>query len=1666
MSYVVSVYGKKAFRKILLPGIINADYEVILHRDMFGFASDIVLTMENIDQKWFFKKNRDYTLSKDGSPYEGLTIRDYDIIQAETKGHEKFTILINQTEHPFAVYKKYSISNLKKVTIGKSESNHIRYDYFGMVSKEHAVLEKNGNECRILDKSANGTFVNNRRVKKEQRLLFGDSIHIMGLQIIYLKDIIAVEQSFPPEAVDSFVLQELNGSQLPSFAADLKGKVQEKSFFHRTPRNIEKIDTEPIEIEEPPAPARLKNQSMLMAVGPAFSMAIPMLLGSLMSIFGSRSSGSSSLFMYAGLVTAVSSAVVGAIWATVNVKNAAKEAKDEEKKRKTAYVEYLQKMMRDVQEKYDHNARILHTRYPDVKLCAEYGKDSSALWNRNPNHEDVLYHRIGLGRIPFQAPISIPKERFRVNKDELAIKPKDIQVAFETLKDVPVGIDFRKHPLMGIIGGSNKIGALEVVQNLLVQIAAGNCYTDVKIGVIYHRENGYETDYLACAKWLPHVWAENKKLRYVADTASDAADVFYDIARILRDREETGTDKNNKKDRLPYYILFVTDTALLEGELIAKYVYDRESNCGLSTVLLAENYEDLPNSCEFIIQNDEQFQGYYSVTDDISERVPVRFDELDRKKFEAFARRLSAIEVNVSETGGEIPNTLTFFEMMGINRLEEMQVAERWRKNRTYDSMKAIIGQKSGGVPCYLDIHEKYHGPHGLVAGTTGSGKSETLQTYILSLAVNYSPDDVGFFVIDYKGGGMANLFSSLPHTIGQISNLSGNQVHRAMISIKSENRRRQQIFNEHGVNNINNYTRLYKNNEASVPVPHLFIVIDEFAELKREEPDFMKELISVAQVGRSLGVHLILATQKPSGTVDDNIWSNAKFRLCLRVQDKQDSMDMLHKPDAAYITQAGRCYLQVGNDEIYELFQSGWSGAAYDDMPENSKLEIASMYSMNGKAALVGNRMKIRQKEQQKEQWIGSLLEIFDVVLSGMKTDGTSVLLDSMEERSFLNEVFTEIEHRNMDYTYSEYNARRIEELLTLYTAVGRKWTNRKQRVERILGMAVAQGKKLPEVREKTQLDAVVEYLALQAKENGYTNRFMLWLPVLPEKLYLKELKGYSQNAFDGSQWPVQEGEWKLEAYIGLLDDPVNQAQTPLLLSFSEGGNHAVCGTVVTGKSTFLQTLIFSMAQRYTPEYVNFYLLDFSSHMLGAFEGLAHVGGVVYENDLEKLGKFFNLIDEIMAERKELLQGGNYAQYVRANGVVIPAIVIVIDQFSNFTEKTEGKYEEKLIQISRNGAGYGIYLLMTSAGFGMTEIPNRIGDNVRTVYSLEMNDKFQYADILHMLRIDVYPESGVKGRGLVCKEGTVLEFQTALCAEAEDDYTRTKIIGEICRKMNQCWKGRRARQIPEIPENPVLQQFMELESVERLLEDNHSLPLGYNQENASAYAIELSKVFCYLIQGKTRTGKTNLIRVLAQLAVQKGGNVAVVDFDDRLGRFAEKNNIFCLKTEGDIVEYWKGMLPDIQKRNGIKKEALRQEMEDQEIYERMAQEQPYYLFIDDLAEFVQRIYQPSKPEYEMREFLENIIKKGRLYNLYIFAAFNPAKTRETAGYPIFEEFVHYRTGIHLGGNTVDQQILDFEYIPFNSRSQVYHPGIGQLPAVDGEVAVKTVVIPLDRRKQ
>lgn len=830
-----------------------------------------------------------------------------------------------------------------------------------------------------------------------------------------------------------------------------------------------------------------------------------------------------------------------------------------------------------------------------------------------------------------------------------------------------------------------------------------------------------------------------------------------------------------------------------------------------------------------------------------------------------------------------------------------------------------------------------------------------------------------------------------------------------------------------------------------------------------------MKELISVAQVGRSLGVHLILATQKPSGTVDDNIWSNSKFRLCLRVQDRQDSKDMLHRPDAAYITQAGRCYLQVGNDELFELFQSGWSGAEYNEKEDEDSAggDIALILSDTGKAALVGSYQKQQRRSQEKLTWVASLLEVL------RRAGATPALLtacagDSRRMDDLLDRFFQCAEEAKLEYPRTDYNVQRVRDLVAVCADVGSVEAGSAGAVVKRAGRS---GRKLPEPKKRTQLEAVVEYLARTARENGYVHNLALWLPVLPAELYLHQLPGYLQNSFDGKGWPKTGKQWELEAFVGLCDDPVNQAQMPLSVDFANNGNHAILGTVVSGKSTFLLTLLYSLVTRYSPQALNIYALDFSSKMLSAFEGLAHVGGVLYENDGEKIGQLFHMLSAALEDRKTLLRGSNYRQYVQneagASGtldkVSLPAIVVAIDNYSAFRSKTNNLYDDFVLKLSKEGVSCGIFLVIAAMGVSATEIPGRLGENLRTVICLEMNDKYAYAEALRTIRVDVLPEENVKGRGLTKVGDSFLEFQTALPLKVGEGGNYTDAIKEVCKVLNATWTGKRARRIPEIPAKPTWKEFAQLEDVQAMQQKGDRIPVGYDQSNAAIYGVDLRRTYCYLISGKARTGKTNLLKTALASVLGMKGDVVVVDFAHEFDAMVKDTPVRHLTTDKELYDYLVELQPEFIKRNKFKNSCVESGSTDDELYDRMAKFGKIFILIGSLVEFVNRTASPEKGVPNMSGFLGNLLDKGAHHNVFWLACFDQDDSGKLAGKRVYELFVRDRAGVHFGGNVAAQRILDFEYLKFNERTRTLKPGIGMLP-VDEENTTERVVVPLYRR--
>lgn len=1666
MSYILSVYSMAALREVLLPATDNTDYELNISGKLFGYSKDYTVPMEIIQGEWHFLRQHNthriiYTQTV--SDYKGEPIRDQDMFTITLDGDNRLFIIMHETSRSFVVYEKYEIPEKGQITIGNNKNNDLFYQYHSLISGHpcHAVIDMQGGMCVLKDHSANGTFVNNHRISGAKQLQYGDRINIYGLKIVYMGDFLAINTSIRGLYIKPDLLKKY---QFKSGNASIVS--QKNMLFHRSPRNVPKLETEAIEIEAPPGAKENETAPTFMSIGPALTMSLPMLLGSALMIAASQRTGAGSgAFMLTGIITALGSSVIGVFWSLKNMKIQREKNRADDLKRFEKYSQYLINRSNDIRAKYENNAMVIRRAYQDAEMICSYTQASVELWNRNVRHEDFLCHRLGIGQVPFQAEIVVPKERFSMIDDSLSEKPSMMKDSYRLLHDVPVCVNLYEHKLVGIIGGEDYAGCYTVMRDLVAQIAASNCYTDVKMAFAYDSNGDEDNDKWSYAKWLPHVWSEDGKVRYVGANKSEVSDLFYDITQILRFRaQEIEEHRGRESFPRPYYILLVKNPALLDGELLAKYVCDAEVNYGITTILLARSYDELPNECEYIIENTNEYQGMYHVTDSLDDRIDIKFDTVAGDRIEEFARRLSSIRVKEEKSGGEIPNVLTFFDMYGVSRLEELNVMERWRKNRTYESLRALIGQKAGGIDCYLDVHEKYHGPHGLVAGTTGSGKSETLQTYMLSLALNFSPDDIGFFIIDYKGGGMANLFEGLPHIIGQISNLSGNQVHRAMVSIKSENQRRQRIFNEHGVNNINLYTRLYKANEASVPIPHIFIIIDEFAELKREEPEFMRELISVAQVGRSLGVHLILATQKPSGTVDDNIWSNSKFRLCLRVQDRQDSMDMLHKADAAYITQVGRCYMQIGNDELYELFQSAWSGAVYDKN-EVVPSDIAKLVSNNGRAALSGNYAQIKYKEKLKYTWISQLVECVDAIAEKMGIADIKLCRDDkILCRKLIKAFFEEAEVRKIEYPDSEYNERRIEDFIMVYEKLMEEGVSKDRDLpNKIHTKATEMRKKLPEPKNKTQLDAVVGYLASIAKENGYHRDLRLWLPVLPRELYLDDLTGYRASAIDGGKWPEITSHFTLNVMVGLYDDPENQAQNPLAIDIANGGNLAVLGMAMTGKSTFLATYIYAIASCYTPDVVNLYIMDYSSKMLGGFADMPHVGGIMFEEDDEKVSKFFTFLDCVLQERKKLFQGGNYSQYVRANGYKIPAVVIVIDNFAGFRTRTEGRYDDFLQNFLKEANGYGIFMAISAGGFSISEVPGRMTDLFRNVMALEMTDNFAYSEVLRVMHLEVFPEENVKGRGLARIGETVLEFQTAQCVCAEDDFKRGEIIRKYCQELSRAWTGKSARKIPVIPANPTWKLFADLEEVKHMATEGIRLPIGYDKATASVYGINLSLTYAYIVSGKARTGKTNMLRILMLSAAMMGGQVTVIDFGGKLEIPASEISAEYIRNPKELFDFFGALLPDFVDRNTFKKECLARGLSDREIFIEMQKYTKRFLIIEDLPEFIKTIEDPGGETGDMSGFVDNLLDKGMLHNVYWFASLNQDNMADVSEKKSFKLYKRDKSGIHFGGNVAGQSILDYSYVSFTNEKKKYPAGIGMLSAND-EDPVKTVIIPFYRK--
>ena len=891
-----------------------------------------IISIEGSNEKWELKSSKKVKILEHKE--KTIELKENTIIKIQ-KGETIGLIFTEPLTEDRQVYTKKVIKKDIGISIGRSEENAICFKN-DFVSSVHAKLAYHNKYWLIKDNnSTNGIFVNGKK-EKAKDLDFGDVIYIMGLKIIVCYDFIMINNPDGKVTIKDGIFEETTVEKIYEQLQNVEDDEEEidkdeikKEYFYRSPRFKRDIEKVRFEIDMPPNNAEGEKMPLALTIGPSITMGLASFTTAIFSINNAITSGNIQSNL-SSIVMSLSMLLGTMLWPLLTKTYEKRRKKKREKMRQEKYTQYLQEMEQKIDEEKERQTKILKENYVTIDECEDrILKTRRTLWERGLWQNDFLKIRLGIGTLPLEAEISYNTRRFSLDEDNLQEKMYELCEKPKVLENVPITISLYDEYISGVIGDRKKVK--ELAKGIIFQLASLYSYDEVKMIFIYDEKEKNEFEFV---KWLPHTFSDDKKFRFVATNTEEVKEISYYLDEEILNRAEA--NKNQKEELLPYYIVFVLDKNLaLKSELLNQ-IYSKKENLNFTVINFFNELQELPKECSAIIEIQEKDAKIYQ-KDDISGNYtlfkPDIYLTADPNKL---SKKLANIPLNTLESGYKIPTLITFLQMFKVGKIEHLNILNRWEENDPTKSLATPIGIDTYGELFKLDLHEKFHGPHGLVAGMTGSGKSEFIMTYILSLAVNYHPDEVAFILIDYKGGGMAKSFEHLPHVAGIITNLDGSSINRALISINSELKRRQAIFDatsrKIGASNIDiyKYQKLYREKQVNEPLPHLFIISDEFAELKSQQPEFMTELVSTARIGRSLGVHLILATQKPNGVVDDQIWSNSKFRVCLKVQEKADSMDMLKRPDAAMLKETGRFYLQVGYNELFELGQSAWGGAPY----------------------------------------------------------------------------------------------------------------------------------------------------------------------------------------------------------------------------------------------------------------------------------------------------------------------------------------------------------------------------------------------------------------------------------------------------------------------------------------------------------------------------------------------------------------------------------------------------------------------------------------------------------------------------------------------------------------------------------------------------------------
>lgn len=599
----------------------------------------------------------------------------------------------------------------------------------------------------------------------------------------------------------------------------------------------------------------------------------------------------------------------------------------------------------------------LHALYPSVAQCLGSAVERNGdLWSRRPEHPEFLQVRLGMGVVPARVTLKEPENRGIV---ELLQQEIQLRAAHMMLPDAPVVADLRSVGGLGIAGPASLVE--RVARGVVAQVACLHSPAEVTLACITSTARKPEWAWL---EWLPHTASAHSPLPgvHLAATDTQGRALLDQLEELIIERGDGAAptlrgplDDRNEDAPTPVTpsVVVILHEPSVDKSRLAR-VAEAGPDVGVHVIWVGEELSDFPGSCRTYLNVGEVDGAVVGMvrSEWLVDRVAT--EALDVATAMSVGRGLApVVDASAPVTDdSDLPRMVSVVGLLGQpGSVEPEQILTRWRDNGSLvdrsappepreraGDLRALVGH--GGIePFALDLRTQ--GPHALVGGTTGSGKSEFLQAWVLGMAHTFSPDRVTFLFIDYKGGAAFAKCVDLPHSVGIVTDLSPYLVRRSLRSLRAEIRRREHLFNDKGVKDLIDFE---KTGDPDCP-PSLIIIVDEFAALLGEVPEFIDGVIDVAQRGRSLGLHLILATQRPAGVIKDSLRANTNLRIALRMNDEHDSTDVLGSRAAADIDPGtpGRGVARVGPGRLIP-FQSAFPGARTPAEPPAPPIDLMEL--------------------------------------------------------------------------------------------------------------------------------------------------------------------------------------------------------------------------------------------------------------------------------------------------------------------------------------------------------------------------------------------------------------------------------------------------------------------------------------------------------------------------------------------------------------------------------------------------------------------------------------------------------------------------------------------------------------------------------------------------